>query len=51
MVSSTQTLAQIKLQEFIGHIKQHFMTSPDTYVINCIQDFDPTRCYLVDYNL
>ena len=27
MVSTTQTLSQIKSQEFIGHIKQHFMTT------------------------
>ena len=40
MVSSTQTLAQIKSAEFIGHINQHFMTtSPLTYVTNGIQDF------------
>ena len=38
MVSSTQTLAQIKSQEFADHIKQHFMTCPVTYVANGIQD-------------
>ena len=39
-VSSRQTLAQIKSQEFSGHIKQHFMTtSPVAYVTNSIQDF------------
>ena len=44
MVSTTQTLAQIKLQEFIGHVKQHFMTGPLTYVTNGIQDF--VKCYI-----
>ena len=40
MVSSTQTLAQIKSQEFIGHTKQHYMTtSLVAYVTNDIQDF------------
>ena len=40
MVSSTQTLAQIKAQEFVGHIKQYFVTiHPVTYVTNDIQDF------------
>ena len=39
IISSRQILAQIKLQECIGHIKLHFMTtSPVTYVINGIQD-------------
>ena len=34
MVPTTQTLSQIKWQEMIGHLKQHFMTtSPFTYVI------------------
>ena len=38
MVSTTQTLAQIKSQEYIGHIKQHFTTASSlTYVTNCIQ--------------
>ena len=38
MVSSTQTLAQIKSQEFIGLIKQHFMpTSPVTFVTNAFK--------------
>ena len=42
IVSSTQTLAQIKSQEIIDHIKQHFMTaSPLTYVTNDIQDRGP----------
>ena len=41
MVSSTQTLAQIKSQEFIGHIKQHFVT---IYVINGIQNF--VKCFV-----
>ena len=31
MVSTTQTLSQIKSPEIIGPIKQHFMTSPLTY--------------------
>ena len=40
MVSTTQTLAQIKSQDLTGHIKQHFMTtSLLTYVTNGIQDF------------
>ena len=39
MVSTTQTLAQIKPRDFIDHIKQHFMTSPLTYVTNGIQEF------------
>ena len=40
IVSTTQTLSEIKSQEIIGHIKQHFMTtSPLTYVTNDIQDF------------
>ena len=84
IVSTTQTLSEIKSQEIIGHIKQHFMTSPLTYVTNDIQHFvkilykswvhldlradnmllgglqppaphvttyEPTTCYLVDYNL
>ena len=53
MVSTTQTLSQIKPQEIIGYIKQHFMTtSPLTYVTNVFQDF--VKCYIkswVDYNL
>ena len=40
MVSTTQTLPQFKSAEFIGYIKQLFMTtSPLTYVTNGIQDF------------
>ena len=40
MVSTTQTLPQIKSHEIIGDIKQHFMsTSPLTYVKKGIQDF------------
>ena len=40
MLSTTQTLAQIKSQEFIGHMQKHFITtSPLTYVTNGIQDF------------
>ena len=38
MISTTQTLAQIKTQEFIDDTKQNFMTSPVTYVTNDIQD-------------
>ena len=36
MVYSIQTLVPIKLQEFIGHIKQHFMThrSPMAFKIS-----------------
>ena len=60
MVSTTQTLSQIKSQECIGHIQKHFITtSPLTYVTNGIQDivfnavskvgctstFDPKTCY------
>ena len=63
MVSTTQTLSQIKSEEFIGHIQKHFITtSPLTYVTNGIRDlvkccikrwvpFDPATCCLVDYNL
>ena len=32
MVSTTKTLLRIKSQELISHVKQHFMTSPLTYV-------------------
>ena len=40
MVSTTQTLSQIKSQEFISQINQHFMIiSPLTYVTNGIQEF------------
>ena len=39
MVSTTQTLSQIKSQEVIGHIQNHFITSPLAYVTNGIQDF------------
>ena len=40
MVSTTQTLAQIKPREFIGHIKEHFMAiSPLTDVTNSLHDF------------
>ena len=28
MISTTQTLSQIKPQKIIGHIKQHLITSP-----------------------
>ena len=31
MVATTQTLSQIKSQDIIGHIKQHFITSPHIY--------------------
>ena len=45
MVSSTQTLAQIKSNEVVGHIKQYFMTtSPFRYVTNGIQDF--VKCHI-----
>ena len=44
MVSSTQTLAQIKAQERIGHIKQYFVTSPVTFFTKSIQDF--VKCYI-----
>ena len=37
----TQTLAQIKSQEFIGHVKQNFMNL--TYVTNGIHNF--VKCY------
>ena len=40
MVSTTQTVSQIKSQEFIGHIQKHFITtSLLTYVTNGIQEF------------
>ena len=60
MVSTIQTLSQIKSQEIIGHIQKHLITtSPLTYVTNCIQDFvskvvstfDQATCNLVDYIL
>ena len=67
MVCTTQTLSQIKSQELISQIKEHFMTRcPLTYynVTNGIQDFviccnkgwmyfdlRPDTCYLVYYNL
>ena len=45
MACTTQTLLQIKSQEMIGHIKQHFMiTVPLTYVTIDIQDF--VKCYI-----
>ena len=64
ILSTAQILAQIKSQEFVIHINQHFITtSPLTHVTNSIQDFvkccirswvhltfDLTACYLVDYN-
>ena len=43
-VSSTQTLTKIKLQKFIGQIKQHLMrASPITYVTNGIQYWERER--------
>ena len=42
----------LKSQEFISDIKQHFMTSPPTYVTNGIQEF--VKCCiksLVNLNL
>ena len=40
LLNTTQTLLQIKSQEFIGHLKRHFMTTnPLTYVISDIQEF------------
>ena len=56
MVTNTQKLSQIKSQDFIGHIRRHFITtSPLTYVTDGIQDFvkmlsktstcNPTACY------
>ena len=39
VVSTTQTLFQIKSQECVGHIQKHFISSPLTYVTNNIQDF------------
>ena len=58
MASTTQTLSQVKSQEFIGHMKKHFITSPLKY-INGIQRYvtgwvhliDLTTFYLVHYNL
>ena len=44
MVSSTQTLAEIKSQEFIGLIKQHIMTrSLVAYITDGIQDSANTK--------
>ena len=40
MIYTIQTIAQIKSHEFIGYIKQHFVTvNPLTYITNGIQDF------------
>ena len=45
MMSTTQTLPQIKSQEITGHLRQHFITTrPLTYVTNGIQDF--VKCYI-----
>ena len=42
---TTQTLSQIKSQEFIGHIQEYFITtSPLTYDTDGIQDF--VKCYI-----
>ena len=60
-----ESLPQIKSQNSIGHFKHHFITScPLTHVTNGIHNlvkysirswlpltFDPTTCYLVDYDL
>ena len=44
-ISSIQTLSQIKSQEFIGNIKQHFMTTSHvTYVTSGIKEF--VKCYI-----
>ena len=65
MLSTTQTLSEIKSQESIGHVRKHFIRRPLTYITNGIQDFvkccikswlctstfDLTTCYLVDCNL
>ena len=37
MVSTTQTVSQIKSQEFIGHIQKYIITSPLAYVTHAIQ--------------
>ena len=40
MLSITQTLSQIKSQEFSGHLQKHFITTSSlTYITNGIQDF------------
>ena len=44
MVSTTQTLAQIKLQEFIVHIKEHFMKKKS--LLTCHQQHTMTSSYL-----
>ena len=63
MISSTQTLTQIKSQEFIRHIKQHYMTDMSTMTFKILWNvvlkldalrpstFDLSRCYLVHHNL
>ena len=58
MVSTTQTPPQIKSQEVISHIKQHFMASPRTspmafmFVKCSIKGWvHLTMCCLIDYNL
>ena len=65
MVSTTQTISQIKLQEFIGNIQKHFITiSPFTCHqwhswfcknavsnVGCTLTFNLTACCLVDYDL
>ena len=52
MVSTAQTLPQIKSQEFIGHIEKHLITtSPLTCVTNGIPSFVNFCMNLVDYNL
>ena len=44
MVSSTQTLAQIKSEKYIGNINQHFITSHLTYITNGIHYF--VKCWM-----
>ena len=39
MVSTTQTLPQVKSQVFMGNIQNYFTTSSLTYNTNVIQDF------------
>ena len=58
MVSTTQTLYQIKSLDFSGHIKKALYHNILSHVtdgiqgfVNCTSTFDLTTCYLVDYNL
>ena len=59
IVPTTQTLSQIKSQEFLGQIQKHIITTSRlSYVTNgnhdfvkcCITTFHLRTCFLVDYN-